>query len=101
DPKAGGMMRSQIPKFRLPDSVIDEETDYILGLGIEFKGGTRVESLKKLLADTTTPCSSAAVRRVAASSRFPAARKRQATSISASTGSPASPLAIPTRSASA
>src|SRR5512141_2101319 len=51
DPKAGGMMRSQIPKFRLPDSVIDEETDYILNLGIEFKGGTRVESMKKLLAD--------------------------------------------------
>src|SRR5258708_2912473 len=33
DPKAGGMMRTQIPKFRLPDSVIDEETDYILNLG--------------------------------------------------------------------
>ena len=40
DPKAGGMMRTQIPKFRLPDSVIDEETDYILDLGIEFNGGT-------------------------------------------------------------
>src|SRR6201990_2358696 len=51
DPKAGGMMRSQISKFRLPDSVIDEETDYILGLGIEFKGGHRIESMKKLLAD--------------------------------------------------
>ena len=43
------MMRSQIPKFRLPDSVIDEETDYILNLGIEFKGGHRIDSLKKLL----------------------------------------------------
>ncbi|MBV8924585.1 MAG: FAD-dependent oxidoreductase [Bradyrhizobium sp.] len=52
DSKAGGMMRSQIPKFRLPDSVIDEETDYILGLGIEFKGGQRVESMKTLLADS-------------------------------------------------
>ncbi len=39
DPKAGGMMRTQIPKFRLPDSVVDEETDYILNLGIEFQGG--------------------------------------------------------------
>ena len=29
DPKAGGMMRTQIPKFRLPDSVIDEETEQI------------------------------------------------------------------------
>ena len=51
DPKAGGMMRSQIPKFRLPDSVIDEETDYILNLGIEFKAGQRIDSLKKLLAE--------------------------------------------------
>jgi formate dehydrogenase beta subunit len=51
DPKAGGMMRSQIPKFRLPDSVIDEETDYILNLGIDFKGGHRIDSLKKLLGE--------------------------------------------------
>ena len=51
DPKAGGMMRTQIPKFRLPDVVIDEETDYILNLGIEFKGGTRIDSMKTLLAE--------------------------------------------------
>src|SRR5471032_2079469 len=51
DPKAGGMMRTQIPKFRLPDSVIDEETDYILNLGLEFKGGHRIDSLKKLLGE--------------------------------------------------
>jgi NADPH-dependent glutamate synthase beta subunit-like oxidoreductase/ferredoxin len=50
DPKAGGMMRTQIPKFRLPDSVVDEETNYILDLGIEFKGGHRIDSLKALLA---------------------------------------------------
>jgi len=51
DPRAGGMMRTQIPKFRLPDSVIDEETDYILNLGLEFRGGQRIDSLKKLLAE--------------------------------------------------
>jgi NADPH-dependent glutamate synthase beta subunit-like oxidoreductase/ferredoxin len=51
DPKAGGMIRTQIPKFRLPDSVIDEETGYILDLGVEFRGGTRVDSLKALLAE--------------------------------------------------
>ncbi len=51
DHKAGGMIRSQIPKFRLPDSVIDEETGYILNLGVEFRGGTRVDSMKKLLAE--------------------------------------------------
>ncbi|MFL5000795.1 MAG: FAD-dependent oxidoreductase [Xanthobacteraceae bacterium] len=51
DPQAGGMMRSQIPKFRLPDSVIDEECGYILDLGIEFVGGRRIDSLKALLAE--------------------------------------------------
>jgi formate dehydrogenase (NADP+) beta subunit len=50
DPAAGGMMRTQIPKFRLPDRVIDEEVGYILDGGIEFRGGTRIESLAKLLA---------------------------------------------------
>jgi NADPH-dependent glutamate synthase beta subunit-like oxidoreductase len=49
DPQAGGMMRTQIPKFRLPDSVIDEECGYILDLGIEFRGGKRIDSLKALL----------------------------------------------------
>jgi NADPH-dependent glutamate synthase beta subunit-like oxidoreductase len=51
DPKAGGMIRTQIPKFRLPDSVIDEETGYILDLGVEFRGGKRIDSLKALLAE--------------------------------------------------
>jgi NADPH-dependent glutamate synthase beta subunit-like oxidoreductase len=51
DPKAGGMIRTQIPRFRLPESVIDEECDYILGLGIEFVGGKRIDSLKALLAE--------------------------------------------------
>src|SRR5689334_4223963 len=45
------MMRTQIPKFRLPDSVIDEETDYILDLGIEFRGGYRIDSLRTLLGE--------------------------------------------------
>src|SRR3989449_3809269 len=51
DAQAGGMIRSQIPKFRLPESVIDEEVGYILELGVEFRGGARVESLKALLAE--------------------------------------------------
>ncbi len=51
DPRAGGMMRSQIPKFRLPDSVIDEECGYILNLGVTFHGGRRIDSLKTLLAE--------------------------------------------------
>jgi formate dehydrogenase (NADP+) beta subunit len=51
DPNAGGMMRTQIPKFRLPDSVIDEEVGYVLDLGIDFHGGRRIDSLKALLAE--------------------------------------------------
>ncbi|HZW13410.1 MAG TPA: FAD-dependent oxidoreductase [Noviherbaspirillum sp.] len=48
--KAGGFMRSQIPKFRLPDEVLDEETGYILDMGINFRSGERIDSLKTLLA---------------------------------------------------
>jgi formate dehydrogenase (NADP+) beta subunit len=51
DNRAGGMIRTQIPKFRLPDSVIDEETGYVLDLGVEFRGGKRIDSLKALLAE--------------------------------------------------
>ena len=48
--KAGGFIRSQIPRFRLPESVIDEETGYILDLGVQFKSEQRVESMQALLA---------------------------------------------------
>ena len=51
DLKAGGMIRTQIPRFRLPESVIDEECDYILDLGVEFRAGQRIDSLRKLLAE--------------------------------------------------
>jgi formate dehydrogenase (NADP+) beta subunit len=49
DVRAGGMIRSQIPKFRLPESVIDEEVGYVLDLGVDFRGGERIGSLKALL----------------------------------------------------
>ncbi len=48
DPFAGGMMRTQIPKFRLPESVIDEEVGYVLDLGVELRQ-KRVESMKEML----------------------------------------------------
>jgi NADPH-dependent glutamate synthase beta subunit-like oxidoreductase len=51
DRLAGGMIRSQIPKFRLPESVIDEEVGYILDLGVDFRAGSRIDSLKKLLGE--------------------------------------------------
>jgi NADPH-dependent glutamate synthase beta subunit-like oxidoreductase len=49
DPKAGGFMRTQVPRFRLPEAVIDEEVGYILGLDVEFIGGRRIDSLKAVL----------------------------------------------------
>jgi NADPH-dependent glutamate synthase beta subunit-like oxidoreductase len=49
DPRAGGMIRSQIPRFRLPEAVIDEEVGYILGLAPELRLGTPVASLRALL----------------------------------------------------
>ena len=48
---AGGMMRSQIPKFRLPDSVIDEECDYVFGLGVASRQQRWIDSLRGLLAE--------------------------------------------------
>ncbi len=48
--KAGGFIRSQIPRFRLPESVIDEETGYVLNLGVNFKSGQRIDSLRDLLS---------------------------------------------------
>ena len=51
DSRAGGMIRSQIPKFRLPESVIDEEVGYITGMGVELRLGQRIDSLKALLAE--------------------------------------------------
>ena len=49
--KPGGFMRSQVPRFRLPESVIDEECGYILRDNVRFKSGERVDSMKALLAD--------------------------------------------------
>jgi formate dehydrogenase beta subunit len=52
DAKAGGMIRSQIPRFRLPETVIDEEVGYITGIGgIELRLGERIDSLKTLLGE--------------------------------------------------
>ena len=47
--RGGGFMRSQIPAFRLPESVLEEEVDYILDLGIHIHFNTYVSSLKEVL----------------------------------------------------
>ncbi len=49
DSRAGGMIRSQIPKFRLPEEVIDEEVGFVIAMGPEMRLGQRVDSLKGLL----------------------------------------------------
>ena len=51
DARAGGMIRSQIPRFRLPESVIDEEMGYITDLGLEMRLGERIDSLGALLKE--------------------------------------------------
>jgi NADPH-dependent glutamate synthase beta subunit-like oxidoreductase len=51
DPKPGGFMRTRVPRFRLPEEVIDEEIGYILRMGVEFRGGQRIDSLKQLLSE--------------------------------------------------
>lgn len=45
----GGFMRSQIPSFRLPEKVLNEEVDYILDMGVTTHFKQRVDSLKKVL----------------------------------------------------
>ncbi len=46
------MIRSQIPRFRLPELVIDEEVNYILDMGgIETRFGTYISSLKDVLSE--------------------------------------------------
>jgi NADPH-dependent glutamate synthase beta subunit-like oxidoreductase len=47
----GGLMRSNIPSFRLPQGVLDEEIGMILDLGVDLQLGTPVKSLATLLAE--------------------------------------------------
>ena len=48
--KAGGFMRTQIPSFRLPETVLDEEVGYILNMGLVSHFNHYVDSLKGLLS---------------------------------------------------
>ena len=49
DPQAGGLMRTNIPSFRLPEKVLNEEVDQILDLGIKTEFNAEIKSMKKLL----------------------------------------------------
>lgn len=48
-PLGGGFMRSQIPSFRLPENVLNEEVDTILNMGVSAQFNTYVDSLKSIL----------------------------------------------------
>ncbi|MEN8143544.1 MAG: FAD-dependent oxidoreductase [Gemmatimonadota bacterium] len=50
-PKPGGLMRTNIPAFRLPVEVLEEEIDMILDMGVEVHYDTRIESMDKLLGE--------------------------------------------------
>jgi NADPH-dependent glutamate synthase beta subunit-like oxidoreductase/ferredoxin len=47
--KPGGLMRINIPAFRLPATVLDEEIDYIVRMGVDVRYNTPVSSMKQLL----------------------------------------------------
>ena len=49
-PKAGGLMRTNIPSFRLPGPVLDEEIGYIVELGADLRLDSPVASMRQLLA---------------------------------------------------
>ena len=48
DSRCGGLMRSNIPAFRLPAAVLDEEVNRILDLGVDVRFGRRIDSLQAL-----------------------------------------------------
>ena len=98
----GGLMRTNIPSFRLPHTVLNEEIAMITGMGVDLRLNTRVDSMRELLARRFR----CGVRRLgrpegqgarAAGTRTPA----RPTSTSASPGSSRWPSATSTRSASA
>src|SRR4029078_5353667 len=50
-PRPGGLMRINIPAFRLPEQVLDEEIAYSVDMGVKVQYDTPINSLKKLLDD--------------------------------------------------
>ncbi len=49
--KPGGLMRTNIPSFRLPESVLTDEIDMILNMGVDIRYNTPIESMRALLAE--------------------------------------------------
>ena len=51
DPKGGGLMRTNIPAFRLPVEVLDDEVDQIINMGIETRFNSEITSMESLLEE--------------------------------------------------
>ncbi len=47
----GGLMRSNIPAFRLPVPVLDEEINYIVDIGVDLRLNSPIDSMKALLKE--------------------------------------------------
>ena len=47
--RPGGLMRTNVPSFRLPEKVLDEEIAMILDMGVDIRYGSPVTSMKALL----------------------------------------------------
>jgi formate dehydrogenase beta subunit len=50
-PEPGGLMRSNIPSFRLPAPVLNEEIEYITDMGVDLRLNHPINSMKELLAE--------------------------------------------------
>ena len=49
--KMGGLMRTNIPAFRLPASVLDEEMGYIIDMGVDLRLNSPIESMRDFLKE--------------------------------------------------
>ena len=100
--RAGGLMRTNIPAFRLPPSVLDEEIDMILDMGVDIRYNTPIDEHEG--ARSTEGFDAVFVGTGAPKGKnldIPGRDDTRPRSTSASTGSSRSPSATSTRSASA
>ncbi len=51
DTQPGGMLRASIPRYRLPREVVDRDIRNVTVLGVEIRTGTKVDSIRKLMAE--------------------------------------------------
>ncbi len=93
--KGGGFMRSQIPAFRLPVEVLDEEVEQILDMGVECHFGQEITSMKSMLDMDFDAYFIGTGAPGVETWTSPDVKLLKIISISASTGCPALRLAIP------